>query len=59
MHPFHFVQLISAKAIIDQMGVTSYPTTVLVDGKGIIRFVKVGGFANEAELTQAIDALAK
>jgi|GEM_PF-5783518 len=57
-HVFSFTQLVGAKAIIDKMGVSSYPTTVLTDAKGIIRFVKVGGFTDEAELTKAIDALA-
>lgn len=53
-HPFNFTHLVNAQTTISQLGIFSYPTTVVVDSKGIIRFVKVGGFTSETELTQAI-----
>ena len=46
----------------DAQAISSYatgyiPTTFLIDSQGTIRYVKVGGFANEKQLQDSVDNL--
>jgi peroxiredoxin len=33
------------------------PTTFFIDRKGIIRYIKIGAFASEAELEEAVESI--
>ncbi|MFT3823784.1 MAG: TlpA disulfide reductase family protein [Chitinophagaceae bacterium] len=52
---FAFEHIIDASHLIKQYGVSSYPATVITDKNHIIRFVKVGSFADETELNKEIE----
>ncbi len=54
---FAFDHIIDASDLIKKYGVASYPATVITDSKHIIRYVKIGSFADDAELTKAIDKI--
>ncbi len=54
---FKFQKMVDAKSVIEKMGVSSYPTTVIVDKNGEIKFIKVSSFASEKELEVEIEKL--
>ena len=56
---FDFEKIIDAQSLIDLYGVSTYPTTIIIDRKNIIRFIKIGAFENERELQNEIDKIAK
>jgi len=52
---FTFEHIINASDLIKKYGVSSYPATVITDKHHIIRFVKIGSFADDTELNAAIE----
>mgnify|MGYP001120651835 CR=1 FL=1 len=53
-----FVVAIDKNAQVAKSYATGYiPNTFFIDSQGIIRYIKVGAFANEGELQASIDAL--
>ena len=43
--------------VMGQYGVTGTPTTFFIDSGGVIRYVKVGAFASQAELQQDLGTI--
>jgi peroxiredoxin len=54
---FDFEKIINAQTLIDNYGVSSYPSTIIIDKEGIIRFTKIGATENEQELKEQIRKL--
>jgi thiol-disulfide isomerase/thioredoxin len=58
-HQFDFEKITDAQSIIDLYGVSTYPTTIIIDRENTIRFIKIGAFEKEKELQNEIDKIAK
>jgi peroxiredoxin len=54
-HPFSYTLLPKAKAVSDLYHVSAYPTSIVIDPKGIVRLQQVGGKDIKAELIAAIN----
>ncbi|TAH09440.1 MAG: TlpA family protein disulfide reductase [Sphingobacteriia bacterium] len=54
---YNFTHIVNAQHLIDLYGIATYPATVIVDKKGIIRFVEIGDFKNEQALSSEIKKL--
>jgi peroxiredoxin len=53
-HPFNYTILPKAQPVCNAYHINSYPTSVIIDPKGIIRFLQVGGTDIKEKLTKLI-----
>lgn len=57
-YPLHFTVVLDKDAqASSRYNVLGIPTTFLIDSKGIIRYIKVGAFVNEAALWNALESI--
>jgi peroxiredoxin len=54
-HPFNYTLLPKSKAVSDLYHVSAYPTSIVIDPKGVIRLQQVGGKNIKAEIIAAIN----
>ena len=54
---FVFDHIADARNLVDQYGVFTYPATIITDRNHIVRYIKIGAFDSEAELTHAINSV--
>ena len=55
IHSFNYTHLQNAKAVGDAYKVHTFPTSVVVDPQGIIRFVQVGGGNIKSQISATIN----
>ncbi len=55
--PYNFTHIVNAQHLIDLYGISTYPATVVMDKKGIIRFIEIGEIKNEQALSNEIKKL--
>lgn len=55
--PYTFTAIVDAQHLIDLYGVFTYPATIVVDKKGLIKFIQIGEFKTIDDLSKEIDKL--
>ena len=57
-YELHFTVALGAGTQVSyQYNLGAFPTTFFIDRKGIIRYIKVGAFASDAELEEAVESI--
>ena len=57
LHPFHYTLLENADVAGNLYKINSYPTSLVIDPKGIIRFIQVGGKNIRRQIAGAVNQI--
>lgn len=56
-HEFDYIILPDATPVAEKYGLFAYPASIVIDARGIVRFMQVGGPNIDKNLSNAIDAV--
>ncbi|TWR25094.1 TlpA family protein disulfide reductase [Mucilaginibacter achroorhodeus] len=57
VHPFNYTHLQNADAVGDLYKINSFPTSMVIDPQGVIRFVQIGGRNISQQIVAAINKI--